>query len=54
MEDFEEMYKEVKQEEEDRAAQLARILAKLGRESDAFRAAEDAEFREKLYQEFEL
>lgn len=54
MEDFDAMYKEVKQEEEQRAAQLARILTKLGREADAFQAAEDAEFRERLYQEFGL
>lgn len=54
MEDFNTMYKAIREEEENRAAQLARILAKLGRESDVFRAAEDAEFREKLYQEFGL
>ena len=52
MENFEEMYKEKREHIEERAAQLTRLLQQAGRENDLFRAAQDAEYREKLYQEF--
>ena len=52
MENFETVYKQKRDVIEERAAQLTRLLQQAGRESDLFRAAQDAEYREKLYQEF--
>lgn len=40
------------QQGEDRISQLARLLAEQNRMDDIVRAAEDKEYREKLYQEF--
>lgn len=54
MENFEEMYKQKWETIEERAAQLTRLLQQAGRESDLFRAAQDAEYREKLYLEFSI
>lgn len=54
MENFEERYKQKKARTEERASVLARELMKLGREEDMFRAAQDAEYREELYQEFKI
>ena len=52
MENFEEMYKQKRDAIEERAARLTRLLQQAGRENDLFRAAQDAEYREKLYREF--
>ena len=54
MENFTEMYKEKREHIEERAAQLTRLLQRVGREDDLFRAAQDAAYREKLYREFDI
>lgn len=54
MENFEETYREKKAKAEERASALARMLMEKGREDELFRAAEDAKYRERLYQEFAL
>lgn len=51
MENFEEKYAQKKSAIEDKADALTRILMQQGRQEDILRAARDAKYREKLYQE---
>jgi len=53
MSEHEMQYKKRQARAEERASALAGELMKSGRQEDLFRAAEDAEFREALYREYE-
>lgn len=48
---FEETYANRKEKIEEKAADLARMLMRQGRQEDILRAAQDVKFREKLYRE---
>ncbi len=54
MENFDATYQAAKDRAERKASQLANALMKAHRDEDLIRASEDAGYREKLYQEFQL
>ena len=52
MDNFEELYKKRKEQENKKAAQLVAALTKAGRQSETFKASENAQYRELLYKQF--
>ena len=54
MENFDQFYREQKQADEKRAAELVRALTKAGRLEELFKASESAQYRELLYKEFDI
>ena len=54
MENFDEHYKQRRNDADQKAAELVRALTKAGRQEELFRASSDAHYRELLYKEFNL
>ena len=52
MDNFEQVYKASKEEDERKAAALVVALTRAGRQNELFKAAANAQFREALYKEF--
>ncbi len=52
MENFDEIYKASKKNDEQKAAELVVELTRAGRQNELFKAAANAQFREALYKEF--
>jgi len=52
MENFDEVYKASKKDDERKAAELVVALTRAGRQNELFKAAANAQFRGALYKEF--
>ena len=54
MENFDEIYRASKKDDERKAAALVVALTRAGRQDELFKASENAQYREALYREFHI